>query len=326
MRSYLPDLSRPRVGQRRAPSASAPALAALLLAIALAPGVSAGSSWYPDPLSWGNGIVLCQFAAGQPAVNVSAFGLVGTGLTTWLTGMEELHPNGTVAAVANFSAAEWTQANLSGEDAYDLAYSTEVSIVSPSAPAVVLGSVELRVDFVLPAYAGSPAGDPAWVWVNLSVANWTWQESGDHLETLFSASPTNPASEHLHRSSLAGWLLASTSNATGKDLEEMGFGPNATAQPVAGAPVPVSATPALTLSSSLATVAVTFGANAGSFRTLAFTAQVAVVLPGAIAGVPLSEIIAVGAAAAVASLVLALFVRRVRARPSALIFADEERG
>ncbi len=324
--SFRPNRSAGSLRRRFALAGTSSALAILLLVLAVPPGVVGEAVWNPDPPHWTNGAVLCQFAASQPEVNVSALSLAGTGLMASLTGMQELRPNGSVAAVAHLAGVNWTVANLSGEYSYDLAYSTQATVLSPSTPASVVGSVDLGVEFVLAAYAGSPAGNTTSVAVELTVANWTWQGSGDRLQATFSMSPTDPASERLNPSTEGGWLLANVLNASGHALEEMGFAENATAQPLTGSQELVSATSTLTISSpASAQVTVTFGGTAGLFRALAFSAQVAVVLPAAIAGIPAVDFLAVGGSAVAASLAIALFARRLRARPSRLIFADEER-
>lgn len=301
------------------------ALAAVLLLLApsaaAAPGLPGWTNATPE--SWTNGLVLCDFAATSPTVAVSALAREGSGLTLLPTSFVELRSNGSVAAVANVTAVVWAVANRSTDDAYDLHYSAHVELTAPTPSTTPVGSADLAVDFVLPAYHDSPAGATDQVAVNLTVSNWTWQATGDALEIGFGAWPTYAGSETLLPAASDGWLLTSRSNATGADFEQFGVASEAEAEPAQGPATNVTATARATVSDTFASISVAFAA-AGEFRALAFTAHVGVILPATIAGIPTYEFVLVVAAGAVTTVALAGLVRHVRRRPSNLAYVDEE--
>lgn len=303
------------------------AFAAALLVVSFAPVTAASATWAPpDPLAWSNGIVLCEFSPVAPSVNVSAVSLSETGLTVNLGGMTEVRPDGSAVAVANLSNVAWQVANLSTDDAFDLAFiATSVPLVAPTASAPVVGSVDLRVDFVLPAYASSPDVSTDVVSAVLTVSNWTWQAAGDHLAADLSSWVTYPGSERLTGPGAPSRMITGTSTGSQGDLQWMGFAPNATVVSPGGNSSTVSASPQLEgLTSGAASVTVAFGASAGEFRSLVFVTQVGVILPTAIAGIPTVDFLAVAGAAAGTSLVVAVVAHRVRRRPSRLTYAEEE--
>ena len=296
-----------------------------LLAATIVPVAGASAAWSPDPVSWNNGSVLCQFLADQPGVNVSALARNGSGLTTGLRGVSEIDPSGAVVASAALSGLSWNSEKIVTEDFYDLAFTAVAPVDSSASGAPTVGSVDLRVDFVLPAYEGSPSGDYSMVTVQVSVANWSWQAAGDSLALSFSASPTFPSAEHLQTATAPGEQLASASTSSGQTFEWMGLSTTAAAASATGPAVNVSATPSLgDLSSTSAVVGVAFGSAAGAFQSLVFTAHVGVVLPSSVAGIPTVDLVAVGAAAVAGSLGIAAATRRVRSRPSRLIYVDDE--
>ena len=297
----------------------------LLLGAAFVPATSAAPAWNPEPVSWTNGVVLCQFSASRPSVNVSALDLNGTGLTIGFGGIAELRPNGSIAATADFTNASWAFWNASTEDSYDLAFTAEVTVDSTAPTPARIGVADVRIDFVLPVHAGTAGGSLTTVTVGLSVSNWTWQGMGDSLEVRLPAAPAFPLAEHLAASTAPGWLLTSVSNSSGRSLAWLQPGSNALAQPASGVAVTVSATPTLALQSAASgTVTVVFGPSAGAYRSLTYDTEVGIVLPSTIAGIPLADFVAVGAAAAASSLAIAAVARRIRARPSRLIYSDEE--
>ncbi len=302
------------------------ALGTLLAGAPLAAATSSAPVWAADPVSWTNGLVLCQFASTRPAVVVSALDLNKTGLSVTLGGMDELRGDGSVAAVAELSNATWVVSNLSTDAAYNLSFSVHAPLVAATGPATPIGSVDLRVQFILPVYGNSPVGPTDTVIVRLSVTNWTWQAAGDHLSALFVVSPTSVAAEHLTPTTAAGWLISSDSNSSGQELERMGANSTAVASLASGGPTSISATPTLSmLSPTAATLAVEFGTAAGAFRSLEFTAHVGIVTPPTVLGIPLPELLAVTAAAILVSLLMAASARRLRRRPSDLIYVEEDR-
>ena len=324
---------RGRPGDRPGPSLRGMVLGCLallpLLVVGLASGpATAAASYSPpvgSPTSWTNGQVLCQFAPGSPSVGVAASALPGSGITLSAMSMSERSSAGAVVATADLNGSVWNVTNRSTEDAYDLAYTIHAPMTAAGAPATAIGSADLRVDFVLPAYDGSPDGPPNVVSVVLSVANWTWQSAGDHLALVLEARASSPSSEHLAATTATGWLVVSASNSSGSELDSVGMNESAATTSSTGGSQLVPAQGSLTVTSpSLAQITVDFGAAAGEFHALAFTARVGVVLPSEVAGIPVPDLIAVGAAATVVSAGVALTVGRLRRRPSRLVYVEEE--
>ena len=300
------------------------ALAIIAALVALSPAASAASYRPGEPLAWSNGVVLCQFAAEFPSVAVSHSGVSGTGVTIALLSLVETTPGESPVVMANLSGLTWSVANLSGDDAYDLAYSAHASLIAPSGGPTPVGSVELGLQFVLPAYAGSPEGPTNQVSVQISVTDWTWKSPSDHLVLAFALAPSYPTSEHLNTTSAPGWLLSSTSNSTGQVLEQVGANATAVATPAVGPNATVAANASLEIPSpSWAEVSVAFGDSAGAFTALSYHAQVGIVIPAKVAGIPVSELAAAVAAGALVSVAVAIATRRVRRRPSKLIYVAE---
>lgn len=316
--------SRP-AGSRPWLVGTAAIVATFTILLPLVPEASAGSYGTGDPVSWTNGMVLCQFAAHSPSANVSALGRSGTGVTFSVLNVSEVRPNESVAAAADFGGASWTASNLTTEEAYDLSYWVHVPLVAPSDAARPLGSTNLSVDFVLPAYQGSPVGPTDAVNVVLSVVNWTWQAPNDHLVVTFEATPSFPTTEHLNATFAPGWLLASTSNASGIELERVGANVTATVTTTAGSTgtIPANASLAL-LSPARAQVTVAFGTASGAIRSFTYVTRVGVILPTSVGGIPLDELAAVGTAGVLVSVLVAATARRLRRKPSKLIYVTEE--
>ena len=315
----------PRHARWLATSSGATLLGLALLGVVFLPSAAAGPGWDPPAVSWTNGLVLCEFPGAQPVVSFSDLNLTDSGLTVGLASMSEIRSDGTVAAAADLANASWTVTNASTDDAYDLAFTTEAPVVSTGSPPHALGSVDLRVDYVLAAYAETPSTSINTVAANLSVSNWTWQNSSDRLEMTYAAAPSYPSSEHLATTSEPGWLFVGVSNTSGSALQWMAPGSNATARTASGVSLAVGASTTLALqSASSASVAVVFEAGAGAFQSLAYQSVLGIVLPAKVLGIPLADFVAVTAAAIVASLVIAGLVRRVRKRPSRMIYLSEE--
>jgi hypothetical protein len=300
---------------------------ALLLVGSLSPA-GALAPYPPHPAnpvsSWSNGEVLCQFGSSRPSVGVSALGRTDAGMTVDDLAFEEASPGGSEVAVANLTASSWTVSNRSTDDAYDLSYGTTAELMPADGSGPAIGSADLRVDFILPAYEGSPDGSMNVVNVSFTISNWTWQSPDDHLVLAFDASASSPATEHLAATSAPGWLMVTSSNATGAELESLGLASTANASATAGAPTTVDANGTVAFASpALAHVTIAFGTEAKGFGSLAFTARVGVQLPATVAGVPTADLLAAGAAGVAASLAIAGVTRRVRRRPSRLIYAEE---
>jgi hypothetical protein len=292
--------------------------------VLLVASTALASSWNV-PVGWTNGTVLCRFAASTPDVGVSALSVPESGLTAGLAGLSEAQSNGAVIATASLAGSSWTATNLSTEDAYDQEFSTSAPIEAVPSAAGPIGSVNLSVQFVLPAYNGSPDGAATQVTVILSESGWSWQGSGDNLVLTVAASPSPGATEHLAASTATGWLLSSLANATGATREQLGTNSTGLVTYPDGSETIIPANTSVALASpESATVSVVFSAAAGDFSSLAFTATVGIVLPATIAGIPLPEILAAAGAATVVSLLVAVGARRLRRRPSRLIYTEDE--
>lgn len=303
------------------------ALALLLTPLLLLSPASAaaGTSFVGvfEPTSWSNGVVLCNFANGTPAVVVSASGAVRTGLFTHATEMEEVSPSsGFVAASANLSSVAWSASNRSGPDSYDLSYAVSVPIAVSGSPPSTVGMVALRVDFVLPIYAPSPSTSINEVAMNLNVSGWAWQHAGDRLALTFALSPAF-GSEHLVLPPKSGAVVSSVSNQSGDTLEyfAMGLAGNVSgpSQPSAS----VGMTPEFALPATGGTLTLVFSSG-GEFSTLLYTAHIGVVVPATLAGLPLYDYVLVGGSAALIAGVVGLGMRRVRRHPADLTYVEEE--
>ena len=295
----------------------------LLLLAPLASAVPTATTWSDPPQSWSNGIVLCEFAASVPTVAVSALDRMGTGLSATIGSISEVEPTGVVAASANLSSATWTAANFSTDDAYDLGYTVLAPVMSPSVPAQVLGSVDARVDFVLPVYASSPSVSTDTVAVDLLVSDWPWHAVQDHLVVTLAAWPSFTGEEHLVLGTSAGSLLSSVSNPAGEPFEQLAGSTMAVANPGSTTPVNISATASVAGNSSGALVSVALGDTAGEFSTVSYSASVQVLFPKSIVGIPTVDFVAVGGTAALVALLVAAGVHRLRRRPSDLTYAEE---
>lgn len=298
-------------------------LAALL---ALVPLVAAAAPYAPHAdgtYEWTNGMVLCQFAATSPSVVVSARNLTGTGMTISNLTVSEVDPAGATVATASPAGLGWNVSNLSWPDAYALGYSVVAPISGPTA--TPLGSVDLQVEFLLPTVAALPLGPFDTVQVVFSVGNWSWQAAADHLVLTFVASASFPSAEHLAATDSAGWLVASVANDSGSELDRLGANATAQATSASHASSTIGASPSLgDLSARTAGISVSFSSAAGSFASLQYVARVGIVLPATVAGIPIADLAAVGIAAVLVSVAVAMTTRRLRGRPSRLIYVDEE--
>ncbi len=312
------------------PLATAVVVAALALALPLAPGAAA-SYGGGEPVAWTNGLVLCQFSGTVPEVSVSALNLTGTGMLLSTMSVGEASPNGSMVSTAELADAVWNVSNDSSDDAYVLVYAVHVTLESTTLSAAsdrwtpaALGSADLEVTFVLPAYAGSPDGPTDVVNFSLTVANWTWQSPADHLVVGFAASPSFPLTETLTAAVAPGWLLVSSSVASGAELERMGMSPTASVVSSGGASAVLPDYATMQLSPAVANVTIVLSSLAGAASSATFTGRVGIVLPTTVAGIPTSEFVAAVAAATLVSALVAVGAQRVRRRRSRLIYVDEE--
>ncbi|MGD0588328.1 MAG: hypothetical protein ABSA63_05990 [Thermoplasmata archaeon] len=296
----------------------------LLLLVPVATATAPSASWGIAPPSWSNGLVLCEFSGTAPMVGVSALALAETGLSASVGSISEVTSGGVVQANASLSSTVWTATNFSNDDAYDLGYTAHAPVTGSAAPFHLLGAVDLRVDFVLPIYSGSPSGPTDTVSMGILVSNWSWQGSGDHLVLTLHAWPSYAGSEHLLLGSSPGLLVSGVATSGGATLEEMSASTSAVANPASPTPVSIAAAPSVTGNSAFGVVSVSFGSNAGEFSGLSYSSTVHVLLPTTIAGIPTTDLVAVGGTAGLVTVLIALAARRARRRPSDLTYVNEE--
>jgi hypothetical protein len=315
---------RPRSGQDPRFVLTAALGGIVLLLFPFAPMASASPSWDPAPGSWSNGFVLCEFAPALPTVSVSALTRAQTGLSATVSSVLEVNPAGRDVASSNLTWASWAGANDSTPDLYDLAYTARASVTNATSPSDVLGSVSMRVDYVLPAYEDSSGGSIDTVSLDVQVAGWPWQSPADHLVLVVSAQPAFANEEHLVLGSSTGALVSSVATSSGTSFEQMSGSTQAVANPGSPAPTTITASPSVTGNATGALVSVSFGSSAGAFSAMNYSATVTVLFPSTVAGIPTIDLVAVGAAAVLISILVAVGVRRVRGRPSDLTYVDRE--
>jgi hypothetical protein len=301
-----------------------PGLALLtLLLLALAPAASATGGGWADPPSWGNGVVFCSFDAAFPSVLVSPAGLVGSGVGLGAAELFELNPLGSEVAVAHTGAASWSVTNASTDDAYDLRYSASVPITPPNSTSTPLGSVSIILDFVLSAYTNSSSPPSDQVAVGLAVTGWAWQNASDRLAVSWSLAAGSPA-EHLAAGGPTNGSVSSVSNSSGMTIGAATLGTAGNATRGVSAPRSIPATPELSLSGGTGTLTAIFTPS-GEFSGLQYGVTVTIEVPSTIAGIPLTDFAAVGLVAGALVALVAVGTRRVRHRPSDLIYVDEGR-
>jgi hypothetical protein len=308
-------------------------VAGLALAIAVSlslvslPGSSGSepaATWLAASPEWNNGVVLCVFNSTSPSVAVSAFGLNDSGLSSSLSQVAEVNPEGATVAVASVAQASWNAWNASVDDTFDQAYQAHVALLPASGSAPPLGAADLRVDYTLPAYAGSGSGSLSSVTAVFQVSNWSWQNPADRLVLTLPLWPTFAQAEHLGGQGSNGAEVTSWSTATGDAREYVQLSDRANATPVGGATASVGVSPVVSLSPSFASVNVTVGSSAGDFVSMSYVATVSIAVPAHLAGLPLYDYALVAGAAAALSILVAAGTLRVRRRPSDLQYVEEE--
>lgn len=302
-------------------------LGLLLLAPVSASAGSAGGReiWPSSGASWSNGQVLCVFQPTGPDAAVSAAGVANSGLTVRIVSVEEVATSGLVIALTPSSGMNWTVTNRSTATWYDESYTAQLRVAPAVSAASTIGTVALRVDFLLPiSYVEGVTENLTAVTMQLSATGWPWQASEDHLVVNLALAPSYPASEQLASPSAGGTVVASVSTQSGHTLEYFALGTQAI---VAGSTGPATATsvaPAWAVNGSSAALGLAIGSTVTEFTTLNYTAHVGVILPATIAGLPLSDYLIVGGSAAVLAALVGVGLRRVRRRPSDLIYVKEE--
>jgi hypothetical protein len=257
-RPHGPPTSRGRTGSAGLAVVLTIALAGLLAVSA----PSARATWSSAPVAWTNGVVLCSFSSAVPEVAVSASGLNQSGISASVGLIEEVSEAGSPVARALTTGAAWTVTNQSGESTFDLEYSAHLPVRSVPTGAVV-GSVDVRVDFVLPAYTEAPSDNLSSVELEVEISNWTWQASGDALELLLPIAPAFSSTEHLALAAGASLRLLSVANASGTPREQLVIPQSATASSGSASFIAVNVTPSLSVQPANASVTLRFGTNAG---------------------------------------------------------------
>ena len=321
---FRPESRATRLRPRRAHGVLVGAIALLMVVgTPLSSVADAAPGWGPGWVSWTNGLVLCQFPRSLPFVTVSPEASNTTGLTIGLEELREVTSGGSLIAYGNLSGADWRSTNDSDTQAYDFGYAVNVSLSVPGSSEAE-GSAEVGVDYDLPAFSGSSAGDPNIVAVQLSVRNWTWDHPGDALEAGFAAWPVSPTAEHLGGPARPGQVLTDDSNATGAETEWVTASPFAVIS-TGEAPQNVSASPTLVLSSpASAHIAVLFASYGGEYRSLEYGFEVGVTLPTVGQGVSWTDVAIVAGGALAICLGIASATYRLRSGRSRWTYADEE--
>ena len=299
----------------------------LALGIATLPSAGAGSpatGWPPpSPLSWTNGVVQCSFGSAAPSVTASAVGSADSGLSSGLLGLMEMNSTGQATAVASMAHTNWTVANVSTPEMFDLAYRTHLELLSATGPAKVIGSADVRVDYVLASR--SPFDNMSSVSVVVQISNWTWQHSEDALVLGLSVWPTSPRSDYLTSSGASGLEITSSSEATGAPREYFRLAPYATVAGASGVPRAVSVLPQVNLDRTRASVNLTVSPGTENITMLTYSAQIRLAAPSSIGDTPLYEYALVGGASGFVSVLLAISTYRVRRRPSATDMVEDPR-
>jgi hypothetical protein len=273
------------------------------------------------PSQWSNGVVLCMFNPRVPGAAVSATALNHSGLYAGVGEVEELSPRNVPVAAASVSATNWTVWNASDDDEFDLAYAATAPIRGGAGSFV--GTVDLRVDFVLPAYAPSASDNLSSVALRVVIANWTWQAAGDSLALVLPLAPAFGSSEHLEVPPGSPGRVLSAANTSGTPREKFVASLNATANSSGGPARSVAVTPTLYLQPANASITLQFSNSAGSFRSLTYVAQIGILVPATVLGLPWYDYAFVGGTAAAITLAIAAGTRWVRGRPSDLVYAQE---
>ena len=277
-----------------------------------------------DPPSWSNGVVLCNFQSSVPSVVVSAPQLSDSGLSAGVDELVEVTPAGTIAAVALLGSYNWSAVNISNDNQFALAYSGSVPVQLAAGTATYVGLVSVDVSYLLPAYAASSSGNVSAVAMQVQISDWPWQHAIDSLTLTLSLAPAFPDTEHLVASPSPGSVIGSVSNQSGRALEYFAIGTEAVATSSIGVTAPIGVVPQITLHPASGTVELLFGAGAGDFQSVNYTAHLGIVLPATIAGIPLYEFVLVGAFAGLVALGVGTVARRIRQGPSDLIYVEEE--
>jgi hypothetical protein len=296
----------------------------LVLLIPLASGTSPDAGWSYSPGSWSNGLVLCDFADARPWVTVSALSLGGTGIEADLGSVLEETSDGVVVSHTDAASAVWTAQNLSGADAYDIQYSAKLALASVAQPSAPPSWVYAQVEFILPAYSGTEVGAWDTVTMHVGISNWSWEATGDHLEMEFTAWPSNLSTERLTLERTSGVLVSSVDAASGAPLEDLSAAGIAAVDPGTPQAGTVSASPVVAANGSSAEIAVAFGADGASFSALNYSAEVRVLIPPTVAGIPTIDLVAAGGAGALIAVLIAAGAHRIRRRPSDLTYMKPE--
>lgn len=301
------------------------ALMLSLILLTSSPTALAGAStpWDGGSASWSNGLVLCVFDSSLPSVAVSSPGVDDSGLSSSVSQIDEVAANGSVVARAPMAGVSWTRTNASTSDTFIMAYQANVSVRANTGVGPVVGAVTVQIDYALPAYQESESTDLNSVAAELQISDWPWQAVGDQLVVWVPLWPTFTTTEHLSTEGATSPLITSVANSTGSAREYFQIEQFANATIASGATVSVPVAPMASVQPSFASVALTIGSAAGEYRTVVYLAHIEVALPSSIAGIPLYDFALVGLGGALVSIVVAVGARRVRRRPSDLMFVDE---
>ncbi len=293
------------------------AAVAIVLVVLLLPSLAqAAAPAWADPPSWGNGVVFCAFESDLPGLTASPASAIGTGLSVQGLSLQE-RDGVRIVAWADFSASDWTVTNASDEDTFDLEYNASVPVVNATGG---VGAVTVGIDFVLPAYSGADPAPANVVVMGMYLAGWPWQSGLDLLVLSVTLAPAS-SDEHLAYADATGGNVSSVANASGATIGAFLPGAAGTVSVPGSPPSSIAALSSATPNGTRATVTSSFSAS-GEYRTLDYASHVEINVPSTVAGLPVADYVLVGGAAAVIVAVVGLGGRRIRRRPSDLVFVE----
>lgn len=281
----------------------------------------APSAWGSSDPSWSNGVVVCNFSALVPGVDVSALGRAESGLSGLVSVVDEYSATGALLGAASSSNLSWIAANWSSPENFDEGYTSQLTLLSPTGSPV--GSVDAEVDFDLPETAGSASGGMNTVTSTVSVSNWSAAGSDDHLAFGLSFWPTFPSAEHLAAGTSPGAGISSVSGTSGAIRESVSPSQVAAVGWTNGTSGTARAVPEVAVTPASATIQIEILAAAGLVESLSYSVVIGVVVPSSLGGLPWYAYGLAVAGGIGVSVVSAVWARRLRRRPSSLEFVEE---
>ncbi|MCI4348825.1 MAG: hypothetical protein L3J93_01205 [Thermoplasmata archaeon] len=297
-------------------------LSLLLTSATAGAGSGASSSWSPTSLVWGNSLVTCNFTVERPVIAMASPADQHSGVSAAMGTMTELSPNGSGVAAASLSVPGWSVLNLTNATDFRVGYVASLPVTAAGGTGAVLGNASFRIEFALESYASSSTPDGGSVGVTVNVSNWPWSAPVDRLALTLPVWPTFADAEHLIVPPTGTSTVTSASNATGAPREYLALDASANATSASGGSAIVAAAPQMSIRPESGTVTVTFGSEAGTYRTLSYHATLGLVRTPTVAGIPLYEYALVAGASSGLSVAVGAGVRRIRRSPPSLLYAE----